>query len=123
MQHKNEKKIHSTLLSKKLSRNRYERREYDDLTTTDDSVDDDELKNIKDRFHSHDQKPNYRKVLMYGSCNESESEEDNVYRQNVASDDRKKELKSLKTFSLSLSLYISLHLSIAWMTNISFISS
>lgn len=63
---------------------------------------DDELKNIKDRFHSHDLDSNYRKVLMYGSCNESESEEDNVYRQNVASGDRKKELKSPKpSFSLS----------------------
>lgn len=42
---------------------------------------------------------------MYGSCNESESEEDNVYRQNVASGDRKKELKSPKpSFSLSRSV-------------------
>jgi hypothetical protein len=39
---------------------------------------------------------------MYGSCNESESEEDNVYRQNVASDDRKKELKSPKASLTSL---------------------
>lgn len=76
-------------------RNRYyiecdERRRRKTLTTTSTN---DELKNIKDRFHSHDLESNYRKVLMYGSCNESESEEDNVYRQNVASDDRKKNWK------------------------------
>jgi hypothetical protein len=62
MQYKN--KIHSTLLSKR-SFLETGTMEYDDLTTTDDSVDDDELKNIKDRFHSHDQKPNYRKKGAY----------------------------------------------------------